>query len=388
MSSPLPHLFATPDVKIRVLRIVSRMNTGGPAIQITGLMRNLSSAKFDQLLLAGQCDNSEIDYLKENGITLRMKEIPHLGRRVDLLSDFRALLQIRREIRAFRPDVVHTHTAKAGFIGRIAAISVSRRIKLVHTFHGHLLTGYFGRAKTTFVLIIEKILALFSECLIAVGTKVKQDLIRRGVGDEKKFSVVGPGITLGPIPQREDACKSLDLDPNVFRISWIGRVVPVKAPMRVLELAEAALRLQMRAEFTIVGDGPLMAEMRERAGRNSSNIRFLGWQNEIERVLAASDLVILTSLNEGTPVALIQAQIAGIPVVATDVGSTREVMRPGETGFCLPFSVKEFMNCINALYSNQKLRHEFGFSAQKFAQAKFSLNSMVDAHSKIYKNLN
>ena len=364
------------------------MNTGGPAIQITGLMRNLSSAKFDQLLLAGQCDNSEIDYLKENGITLRMKEIPHLGRRVDLLSDFRALLQIRREIRAFRPDVVHTHTAKAGFIGRIAAISVSRRIKLVHTFHGHLLTGYFGRAKTTFVLIIEKILALFSECLIAVGIKVKQDLIRRGVGDEKKFSVVGPGITLGPIPQREDACKSLELDPNVFRVSWIGRVVPVKAPMRVLELAEAALRLQMRAEFTIVGDGPLMAEMRERAGRNSSNIRFLGWQNEIERVLAASDLVILTSLNEGTPVALIQAQIAGIPVVATDVGSTREVMRPGETGFCLPFSVKEFMNCINALYSNQKLRHEFGFSAQKFAQAKFSLNSMVDAHSKIYKNLN
>jgi len=376
-----------PVSHIRVLRLIARMNVGGPAIQITGLMSNLPTEEFEQRLITGFCDQNEVDYLEVNEIELPGIKIEGFGRSVNLLSDLKVLLAIRKQIRIFNPHIIHTHTAKAGFLGRIAAILSFKRQLRVHTYHGHLLHGYFGNFKTKLVILTERFLARFTDNLVAVGRQVRDDLLTTNVGNIDQYRVIGPGLEIGDLPTRVSSLKSFGLVEDKFIVTWIGRAVPVKAPHRILEIAKECGLRGLRVQFAIVGDGPLLSELKLLAEEGGLPITFLGWQSEIKKILSFSDLVLLTSENEGTPVALIQAQMAGIPVLTTDVGSTSEVMMNEKSGFCLKYSVRDFADKIELFASNFDVKSSFGAAGKAHARENFSLNRLVSDHAELYRDL-
>ena len=220
--------------KVKVLRLIARMNVGGPAIQITGLMRNLPVETFEQKLVTGFCEENEIDYLEVNQLNVTRTKVEGFGRSVNLFSDLKVLLAIRREIKAFNPDIIHTHTAKAGFLGRIASLLTFKRQIRVHTFHGHLLHGYFGEFKTSLVILAERFLARFTDKLVAVGSQVRDELLAVKIGSLDKYEVIGPGLEERKLPERVSSLKSFGLLEDKFIVTWIGRAVPVKAPHRIL----------------------------------------------------------------------------------------------------------------------------------------------------------
>ena len=373
--------------KIKVLRLIARMNVGGPAIQISGLMRSLPFESFEQKLVTGFCDENEADYLEINKLNLSHTKIDGFGRSINLFSDLKVLFAIRREIKAFNPDIIHTHTAKAGFLGRIASLTILKRQIRVHTFHGHLLHGYFGKFKTRLVILAERMLAQFTDRLIAVGNQVRDELLAVKIGTYGKYVVIGPGLELAEIPSRKAAREHFDIPKDEFVVTWIGRMVPVKAPNRIIEVAQECQRRGLKIRFVLAGEGPLSSELKKLSEPLKLPITYLGWQSEIERVLSFSDVVILTSENEGTPVVLIQAQMVGIPVITTDVGSASEVMIHQRTGFCLRYSAAEFADAIENLAENSVLRSSFGSAGKSNALEKFSLDRLVSDHGKLYKDL-
>ena len=372
----------------RVLRLIARMNIGGPAIQITGLMKNISNSEFEQLLVTGVCGEEEIDYLIEKEIKLTNLVILHgFGRRVNFLADIKTLFEIRNIIKEFKPDIIHSHTAKAGFLGRLASITSFEKHKLVHTFHGHLLHGYFGKFKTHLVVWVERILAFKTDVLIAVGEQVKSELLAARIGDLEKFKVIGPGLEIDELPEKEISLNEFGLPIETFIISWIGRVVPIKAPDRILEIALECRARGLDFHFVVVGDGPLLSDLKKKSNSLDLPVTFLGWQGDIEKVLSFSDLVMLTSENEGTPVALIQAQLAGLPVITTDVGSSSEVIVDEKSGFCMKYSASEFANRIEVLAKNPEMRTSFSVIAKRNAKEKFSISRLVRDHEELYRNL-
>ena len=373
--------------KIRVLRLIARMNVGGPAIQITGLMRNLPVETFEQKLVTGFCDKNEIDYLEVNELNVVRTKIDGFGRSVNLFSDLKVLLAIRKEIKAFNPDIIHTHTAKAGFLGRIASLLTFKRQIRVHTFHGHLLHGYFGKFKTSLVILAERLLFLFTDKLVAVGSQVRDELLAVKIGSFEKFKVIGPGLEVRKLPERLSSLKSFGLPEDKFIVTWIGRAVPVKAPHRILEIATECEFRGLRVQFVIVGEGPLLSDLKSLAKEKELPVTFLGWQSDIEKILSFSNLVLLTSENEGTPVALIQAQMAGIPVLATDVGSASEVMINQQSGFCLKYSARDFADKIEFLAKNEGMRISFGAAGESNAKNNFSLSRLVSDHLELYLDL-
>ena len=372
---------------IRVLRLIARMNVGGPAIQITGLMRNLPTEEFEQRLITGFCDKNEVDYLEVNEIELPCMKIEGFGRSINLVSDLKVLFAIRKQIRAFNPHIIHTHTAKAGFLGRIAAILSFRRQLRVHTYHGHLLHGYFGDFKTKLVILTERFLASFTDNLVAVGRQVRDDLLAAKVGKFNQYGIIGPGIEIGDLPERISSLKSFDLPEDKFIVTWIGRAVPVKSPLRIIEVAKECTLRRLRVQFVIVGEGPLLSDLKSLAKEKELPITFLGWQSDIEQILSFSDLVLLTSENEGTPVALIQAQMAGVPVLTTDVGSASEVLKNNQSGFCLEYSVRDFADKIELLATDIGMKSSFGAIGKAYALDNFSVNRLVSDHAGLYREL-
>jgi glycosyltransferase involved in cell wall biosynthesis len=373
--------------KIRVLRIISRMNLGGPAIQVMGLSQKLSDEQFDQLLLTGYCTEGEIDYLDIQGAHINYHRIFGFGRAINLLTDLRSLMVIISYIRTFSPEIIHTHTAKAGALGRIASILSGKTHIRVHTFHGHLLHGYFGRIKTKSIVLVERFLGNRTHSLIAVGEQVKQELLQAKIGQLEKYNVFGPGLDLGRVPDRNESLRELGVPSGSYNIVWIGRATPVKAPQRILDIATECASRDLDVQFILAGDGPLLPELKQRADRMNLPLHFLGWQTYIERVLSISDLVILTSENEGMPVALIQAQMAGIPVLTTDVGSASEVLIDGLSGFCLKYSAEQFADRIEVLLNDIHMQKSFSKVARQNSLDKFSLSRLVSDHSNLYRRL-
>ena len=190
---------------IKVMRVIARMNVGGPAVQVSGLMRNMNSAEFNHRLYTGFCADDEADYLNTVAKDVNAVRIEGFGRRVSFGGDLRAFYTLVKEIRSFKPHVIHTHTAKAGFLGRIASIVSFHQSIRVHTFHGHLLNGYFGSFKRSLVVLAERILAMFTHQLLAVGDKVRQDLLLAGIGKPEKFGLMPPGLEIGKLLNKKDA---------------------------------------------------------------------------------------------------------------------------------------------------------------------------------------
>lgn len=372
---------------IRVMRIIARMNVGGPAVQVSGLMRGLNATEFDHRLYTGFCGAEEADYLDTVAHDVTAIRIAGFGRRVSLGGDIKAFLAIVKEIRSFKPHVIHTHTAKAGFLGRIASITSLQPTIRIHTFHGHLLNGYFGPFKRSLIVLAEKVLALFTHELLAVGVKVRQDLLDAGVGSLKKFGVMPPGLAIGRLPPKKESQESFGIFSTKLQCGFIGRMTQIKRPDRFLDVVNEVKTRGIEVEFFMAGDGELLDMCRKRILREKLPVKVLGWQSDIEKVLSAADMVILTSDNEGTPLSLIQAGLAGLPVVTTNVGSVPEIVLDGTTGFITGLDIHEIGDTIEELVNNTDLRGQLGSAAQEFTAANFGVKRLVSDHEELYKKI-
>jgi glycosyltransferase involved in cell wall biosynthesis len=369
------------------MRIIARMNVGGPAVQVSGLMRGMNSSEFDHRLYTGFCASDEADYLETVARDVNAIRIEGFGRRVSLGGDLKAFLSLIKEIRSFKPHVIHSHTAKAGFLGRIASILSLHPSIRIHTFHGHLLNGYFGPSKKILVISAEKILAIFTHQLLAVGDKVRQDLLAVGVGKSEKFGLMPPGLEIGKLPNKKDSQEFYGLSQQAIQCAFIGRVTQIKRPDRFLDVVREIKKRSLEIEFFMAGDGDLLQNCKERIAREDLPVKILGWQSNIEQVLSAADVVVLTSDNEGTPLSLIQAGMALLPVVTTRVGSVPEVVLDGVTGIITNLDVQEIADALEKLANSAELRAQMGASAQEFTLANFGVERLVNDHEELYKKL-
>ena len=369
---------------IRVMHVIARMNVGGPAVLVADLMRNVNTVDFHSTLVTGYCDENESDYLDEVATDIKATRVPGFGRSISASKDLKALFLIIREIRSFKPDVIHTHTAKAGVLGRIAAIISYPRAKRVHTFHGHLLHGYFDSRKVKLVVLLEKMLGVFTYKLIAIGNVVKRDLLDAGIGNENKFEVIYPGLQDLDLYPRIEAKERLGLDLTKNYIVFVGRLTQIKRPDRLIELARYIADEYRSAHLLIAGAGEMLEDLKTLAMDESLPITFLGWRNDIGLILSASELAVLCSDNEGIPLTLIQASQAGLPIVSTRVGSVSDIVVDGETGLLVEVSSKGLIEGVSKLLSNPELGIALGESGRKRAKELFSSQAMVDQHQRLY----
>ena len=364
--------------------MITRMNVGGPAVQISNLMRGLDPKIFDQKLITGYCEQNEIDYLELNAPEIPCTRIKGFGRRVSLKEDLLAFFYLAREIKKFKPDYIHTHTAKAGVLGRTAAILVFSRAKLIHTFHGHLLHGYFSPFKTKLVVLIEKLLATRSTTLVSVGEQVRNDLLAAGVGRQGQFKIIPPGVYLGAIPKSHLIRTSLDIPESATVITFLGRITKVKRPDRFAQVALQISKQTPNIYFLIVGSGELEEILKNELSTISLKVKFLGWRNDIENILEATDIMLLTSDNEGTPVSAIQAGMAGIPTVSTNVGSVSKIIEDGVSGILTSLNPSEIVEQLQKLIRDTKLRQTLGERAKLDITERFSVSQLIKKHEEIY----
>ncbi len=369
------------------MRIIARMNVGGPAVQVSGLMRGFNAQVFEHELVTGFCAADEADYLEKVATDVKAIRIDGLGRSIKPRADLTALFAIIKEIRRFKPDVIHTHTAKAGVVGRIASILSGHKSIRVHTFHGHLLNGYFGAGKTKLVILVEKFLALFTNQLLAVGTKVMDDLLAVGIGNQNKFGVMPPGLQLAEVPSRAAARKELGLNENANYCAFIGRITQIKRPDRFLDVVAEIKSRGIDLHFIVAGAGELFEYCQNRVSAENLPVTFLGWREDIEVVLAAADFVLLTSDNEGTPLSLIQAGMVGIPVVATNVGSTNEIVVNSETGLLTDLSVSQLANAVAKVATDSDLKAKMGAAGAEYTMARYGVARLVKDHQELYLKL-
>lgn len=372
--------------RLRVLRVIARMNVGGPALQVTGLLDGMDPDRYDHRVLTGHVGPDEADYLALRAPDAAVQYVDGLGRSVRAAADVRALRTLIKEVRAFRPHVVHTHTAKAGVLGRLAARACGVPA-LVHTFHGHLLHGYFSPAVTRAVVLTERSLARGSTRLVAVGSQVRDDLLAAGIGRAEQYVVVPPGLALPPAPTREEARTALGLPLSAPVVTLVARLTAVKRPERFVEVARALAEQHPAAVFAICGEGALLPELRRQAAGLGDRVRFLGWRGDVETVYAATDLVVLTSDNEGMPVSLIEAALSGVPAVATRVGSVAEVVADGETGILVEPEVAALSAAVDRLLSDNVLRQRMATAAAHRAEALFGRRRLVDDIERLYEQI-
>ena len=371
---------------IRILRVIGRMNVGGPAWQVSALTRGLPEHGIESTLISGEVSTGEADYLDLWESDLPVIKLAGLGRSVRLLGDLSAFVSLIRLMRAERPDIVHTHAAKAGVVGRMAAI-VARVPVVVHTFHGHLLHGYFRPSIARAIRIVEAVLARRTTALIAVGSRVRDELLAAGIGDPDRFIVVAPGVDEPPVRDRMAARRALGLSEDDPVVLFVGRLTWIKRVDRLIE-AMAAVQEKVQSSILVVaGDGELSGELQEMAAHAGVRAEFLGWRSDTASLYAAADLVVLSSDNEGMPVTLLEAAMSGVPAVTTDVGSASEVVIDGETGLVVNCNAASLAGGMVDLLNDATSRRRMGEAARERVVLEFGTERLVRDHVDLYRRL-
>ena len=373
--------------QVKVMQIIARMNVGGPAVIVAELMRGLDKSAFEQILVTGYCDENEADYLDTVATDIKATRIAGLGRSVSLIADLKAFFGLVSLIRKYKPDVIHTHTAKAGVLGRMASLLAGRGAVRVHTFHGHLLHGYFNGLLTNVIILIEKFFAARTSVLIAIGSKVRDDLVAAGIGNTAKYRVFFPGLPAPKSVTKESAQNTLGISPQALYITFVGRLTQIKRPDRLLDVAKECKQRGINVRFLVAGEGELFEGSKQRALEEQLNITFLGWRSDIAQIFAASDIAILTSDNEGIPLTLIQAAQASLPIVATNVGSISDIVINESTGYLTSTNPSELADAIEKLVRDPQLRTMMGEAGKARAGQYFSLDRMLKDHADLYHSL-
>lgn len=369
----------------RVVRLVTRLNVGGPARQALLLTRDLAE-RFDTVLAAGRPTEVEGE-LHDDAVTVR--RVP-LVRPTDPLNDGRALMAVRRLLAQTAPDLVHTHMAKAGTIGRVAARSMRVRPRTVHTFHGHVLEGYFRPSTQRAFVEVERRLARQTDALIAVSPEIRDALLDLRIGRPAQFHVISLGFDLSSFLAVEGPAGTLraklGLAGDVPLVGIVGRLVPIKDVGTML----AAMVDLPAAHLAVVGDGEMRPALEERARQLgvAGRVHFTGWWPEVAEALSDLDVVALTSRNEGTPVSLIEAQAAGRPVVATDVGGVRYVVEDGVGGYLVrPGDAGALAERVARLLADPDLRRDMGVKGRASVGHRFGKEALLSGITDLYTGL-
>lgn len=369
-----------------VLRIITRLNVGGPAKQIQSLLKNLNKSEFRQILVMGSVLDSELLSTEVDFNDVEVIQIPELGRSIHLWSDFIAFFKIVRVIHNHRPQIVHTHLAKAGLLGRLASF-VCRTPVRIHTFHGHLLTGYFNGIRLRTYILTERLLSKTTTFSVVVGEGVRQDLIEQKMVEEKKSISIPPGISISEPLSKSLARNLLDISTEQFVITFVGRLVPVKRLDRFLNIVNQLGSQIPNLTALIVGAGDNSLDRNENP-RELGDTRFLGWRTDMTVIYSASDVVVLTSDNEGMPISLIEAGLYSLPSVASDVGSVREIVEDGLTGFVVEAEdEREYTVRIVELAASPSLRENIGKAAFEKCNASFTPMALANKHKDLYVSL-
>ncbi len=357
----------------KLLIVIARLNKGGTAQYIGQLATQLPKHGYQVLVATGNVQGHEI----EDEITrkIQITRIKHLGRKISPVNDLKARNDLKKLIKEFKPDLIYSHTFKAGAITR----SINTDIPIIHAFHGHLLDEpELAGIRIRIATAIERKMAPKAKYLVTVGKKVAKDLQNAGVGTKSQYISIAPGVAPLKLENKTKTRKSLRINKEKRPIIvWLARVVAVKGPERVIELAKKF----PNARFLMAGGGDLLQSIKNQAPENLS---VLGWKDAKE-LWSVADIAISTSENEGMPIALIEAQLAGIPVVALDAGSVSEVIDSGKTGFVAKKFNQQYFQYLNQLLNDKKFRTKLGNAAQKSAKKEFDPGRLIQDHLKLFQ---
>lgn len=357
---------------MKVLNIMSRFNVGGTAQWLYQLSRGLEDRGMPNLLLIGDCPDGELQDSRVSEI--QHKRVVGLGPNTSILQTFRALFQLRKEIRDFQPDIINTHTSKAGVLGRVAAKIAGSRAKIVHTYHGHVLQGYFSKAIQSAVRFIEISLNSITDFYLVSGEQVLQDLRKAGIIRSKPALTIWPAVPDINPRSGQEFRKSLGIPSDAVVFGWLGRKVPIKRIDRIVELA----KLRPNHYFIIAGDGEKVTSFDSNSSNKTpENLMELGFSSPSD-IWAIADVCLMTSDNEAMPITPIEAALCGRPSIATDAGSTREVVIDGETGFVCEKELQSLLARVDLLAHNKQLRKKLGEAARTFALSRFSPASSIE----------
>ena len=380
---------------MRIVHVIARLNVGGAALHVLQLAREQQRRGHDVLVVAGTLAEGEesMEYVADE-LGVHVLKLPALQRPLSLRADSEAIRRLVGILRTRRPDVLHTHTAKAGATGRIAALLAGsgRPKTVVHTYHGHVLSGYFSHCWERVFRRIESVLAHATGTLIAVSDEVRDDLVRLGVARAERFVVVPYGFYLPEWSDADDEARArirseLGLEDDTFLVGWAGRLTAIKRPLDLVRTLRAVVDDGVDGVLVLVGDGELREETEALAGELgvAERTRFAGFQRRIREWYAAADASLLTSANEGTPVVAIESLAAGRPVVATRAGGTGTVVRDGESGYLLEIGdVDGLARRLGELARDPALRRRLGDAGAADVRERFATARMADEIEVVY----
>jgi len=387
-------------LKIKTIHIIARLDKGGSAENTLLTVMGLDREIYDVFLVKGLSVESNMADDETRAVEEMVREaeregiriitVPGLVRRIHLFYDLKAFFALIKILRYEHPDIVHTHTSKAGIMGRWAAFLTGIPV-IIHTPHGHVFWGYFGRCKTLFYIILEKLTACITDKIIALTEQEKKDHLHFLIASEDKFSVVHSGINL-------DRFSNLSVDPAVMKreleipegnlvVGTAGRLTPVKGQRYLIEAARKIVDVKPDTTFVFLGDGELLNELKNMAFRLGirENVKFLGWRPDVAEVMSTFDIFVLPSLNEGMGRVLVEAMAMGKPIVASDVGGIADLVVDGKNGFLVPAADVEIMVVrINDLLESAEKRKKMGENGKSRA-ANYSSNLMVKNIDQLYR---
>ncbi len=388
----------------RVLRIHNRLIIGGPTLNVLYLTKYLAP-EFETLLIVGEKESHEEDasFLADQ-MGIKTILIPDMGRSIHLFRDYKAYKQVQKIIKDFKPDIVHTHAAKPGAVGRMAASSLKVPV-IVHTYHGHVFHSYFGKLKTKFIINTERYLAKKSDALVAISYQQKKELVEDfKIADQNKFRIVPLGFELNRFHENQEQKRKkfreeFSLEDDQIAIGIIGRLVPVKNHGLFLEGINYVIKnTSKKIKVFIIGDGETRQTLQQKAKELSISITnnhdknallvFTSWRSDIDIINAGLDIIALTSLNEGTPVSLIEAQAANKPVISTRVGGIGDIVIEGETALLTDVNdVAGFQKNLLLLIENDELRNCLGKKGADHVRQKFSVERLANDMAGLYREL-
>lgn len=364
-------------VKPRVLHVIARMNVGGTAVYLSNLVTGLTDLGLENLLVIGNVPKGEV----EDGVVVNLPiaRIGSMSRSLNFANDRAAKRELDAIIKTFKPDLIHSHTFKAGLLVRIS----NKSVPVVHTFHGHhLYDPEFGTVKRSVLNLIEKRLAVKADAIVTIGENVKKELLAVGIGKASQYVSIAPGIDDVKLSSKVKVLKSFSLEKEKRPIvMWLGRFTQVKRPDRVVALAKKSPDLF----FVMAGGGEMVDSIRRSA---PSNLKVVGWQKK-EDMWSIADIALCTSDSEGMPLSLIEAQLAGIPVVSTNVGSVNEIVVDSVTGK-LGNSDNELLAGFKWVIAARKTlvkRSALKRKIKTLAHQKFEKKTMATAHRELYRKL-
>jgi len=392
---PLPKQEPQQQNRTKVVRIIARLNVGGPAIHVILLSAGLNPARYETVLVKGMESETEGDMMalaQERGVKPLL--IEKLGRELNPIGDLSTLWHLITLLRRECPQIVHTNTAKAGTLGRIAARLAGVPI-VIHTFHGHVLSGYFGPLKTWVFTVIERILARWTDTIIAVSDTCRNDLLKLGIGNEGKIVTIPLGLELDRFPQKVPSLagrlrERFSIPTDVPIVSHVARMVPIKRHDILLRAIPKVWQRMPQVRFLLVGDGETRPQIEQLVQELQLDDRLIltGFIQEQELIYADTDLLVLTSDNEGLPVAVIESLASGKPVVSTCVGGVPELIQDGINGFLVPPGNPDKLaeTLLKALQDMNRL-HEMGRKGQQTILEHYSSTRLIRDIDTLYQRL-